>query len=434
MYISRANLSGCGISPGFQGGGLFYAAVHSSGARVPGDYDLVTLYLACTHNANTTTNIFVNNVNVANFNYVFTGDTGSRKILDKFQMPAGTILQISYSAGNSILGNGYVTEFRQSNTAPTLGSVAAYLGGWNPPNGNYGGHVLGYSARITAFDYTSRTFSIITATLDEDRINSCGAFNSTYGYFIGGVRTQGMRWTVSNNNNFNTNMKRLQFSNETVSNITQSLASAVSQATATMSSTDAYICGGDSAGTQVEKFTFSTETRAAYGATLPAQRTEIMNSSASDTANAGYIFGGYITSNTVVNSILKISHSSVAITTIGATIVGVNRATSAVQDSTYAFVKCGYNTAPNDTQFMQRFTFSSETFAAEYINIHPNVGHMGGRTSNSGKGFFFGIDFISGSDLGGITREYDMATGTMSFVPGGMPQISDQSYISTVSG
>lgn len=437
-FIIRSHLSALPFSGGGTTAGSVNAIVHVSGygATHADDVDLVTIYtsngagVGCTANLN----------GVAVSVVTPTGSTSSVSVpltlLNRLPMKPGMCLFIAGS--NTSYFYGFVHRIRNSATysPPANGSSAAYVAGFATSIG-----FQERNAEIVRFDYTSLTSAFLSSFVSSSVLNgksgsTSGCWNSTYAYFVGGEKryhnTGSDVWTNSDLYPSHTTSFKLTFSTEAVSTIAQVFSTSGgkgSKAGVTQDSTRAHFIGGlEATGTRttrVDKLTFSGETIAASGTTLPSGRRAIHNSTAMNSTN-GYYFGGITTVEE--QDIGRIAHATSTHTQVATSQFGSTIADGVViQDSTatYAYISPGsYGSAYSSTTW--RFVFGTETNSAVSTTnwggsfTTTNDGSAA-RISKSTKGYVFFGSPHSALYTAPVVRYMDFTSETWTFVPSSFP-------------
>lgn len=226
-----------------------------------------------------------------------------------------------YAGGNtsSSLGSAFnvasISRIQFSNDA--LSTISATLGtnsGQHGTTSNSGvsgywtaGDGLGRSTRKIA--YAAETTATIAATvdvIDENRSSSGTSNSGTAGY---------LKATS------NSTLKKLAFSNDTMTTLTTSdMQAGEAMAAVSNSGSAGYYCGaftGPGGGTSIRKITFSNDVFSTISAGLNVNRSASMGMSNSGTA--GYVMGGLVSGATVA-SVEKITFSNESRSNVSATL------------------------------------------------------------------------------------------------------------------
>ena len=139
-----------------------------------------------------------------------------------------------------------------------------------------------YLCTISRLDFSTENVNIIPGQLLGSNRNKMGTVsNNSYGYFGGGYRTPPTA-TYSY-------ITKLDFSNETTSNLGNNLPSNISQLTATSSNSYGYFVGGNTV-CLISRLDFTNETLSLPGKNLPTNR---YNISSYSNNFYGYFIGGW---------------------------------------------------------------------------------------------------------------------------------------------
>ena len=278
-----------------------------------------------------------------------------------------------------------------------------------PESGTYGYYVGGANgptriSNITRLDFSNETVSDPGKNLSLVRSNLAGTQNNSYGYFGGGSPTAP---TIIST------ITRLDFSNETVSDPGKNFSSARSQLEATQNSSYGYFGGGYTPGfiSTITRLDFSNETVSDPGNNLSSARVRLATTSSS---SYGYFGGGSIPNTpapTVISTIIRLDFSNETVSDPGKNLPIARNNLTATSSSSYGYFGGGETAALVST--ITRLDFSNDNIS-DLTNNLP-FGRSRLSTSSSifygyfGGGFNFGV----GTFFSNITR-LDFSNETVS--------------------
>ena len=238
---------------------------------------------------------------------------------------------------------------------PIPGIIASQISGHllSPSSGYFAGGFNSFSS-IERLNFALETMSVLSATLPSGVSQGGGASNNgVAGYVAGG----------SGNTSYSASVKLIQkllYTPQTTSTLSAELASPVAGTAAANSSTAMYVAAGyDGINiahlSRIDKLLFSTEARSTLSATLASNR---YGHPASAGPLAMYIPGGNTGGYT--NSIEKLLFSTEARTTLAATLSNYVSSNTAFSSSTAMYSAGGY-VPPNEINTIDKITFSTDT-------------------------------------------------------------------------
>lgn len=404
-YITRAPLS---LYPTIGGVNLANGSpllhIAGYGSTSPDDYDLVTIVGV---GSGYTIYTGVQGVAVMSSNISSTSPgLYGVNMGERLHVPVGGIVSVSSPSG-AMSAYGYVHRVRQNPiTLPANGSTAAYITGFT---GTDSPAYSGSDREIYRFDYTSETASWLSSLVAGQRTgyksgNCSGAWTSSFGYFIAGRNTR----PHADNSHWDsgsailpvqTTSYKLTFSTQIVTTVSAVLSSTNGKGYASgvvQDSTRAHILGGYDVNTttrsnRIDKFTFSGETLAASGVTLPTVRSNIHNATLSNTTK-GFYFGGH-NGTTYQQDIGSITHAtSVHTTESTSQFTALNCANAcALHDSTYTYGYVLPGVQYSGSSVKWRFVFSTATTSAVGCSIGVIASLVDGSaaSSKSSQGYVF---------------------------------------------
>ena len=286
--------------------------------------------------------------------------SGSPEV-DRISLETDTSSQIS---STSIGGFG-LTEF---DTA----EYGYFIGGSAPPA----------RSTVNRIDFSAETFST-PGYFTNSHYDGASIQNYNYGYTIAGI----------NVGSYDSLIRRFDFSNETSSNLSNSLPITFTQNAGVQSETDGYSVGGvDPVGkiSSIYKFNFSTESYILSSTNTP---TAINAVSSIENSNYGYFAGGTTPSSSNVCDVFRLDFSNDAISSPGTNMSNVFTTAATTKGMNYGYWITGYSsTSPlgdGTTCRIFKLNFSTET--AEFLGDSSFNSNRRNASAVTNKGPFYPI-------------------------------------------
>jgi hypothetical protein len=277
-----------------------------------------------------------------------------------------------------------------------------------------GGQTPSTISNITRLDFSNETVSNPGKNLPTARSRLAGISNNYYGYFGGGFAPP-----------YINTITRLDFSNETVSNPGKNLPTARNGLSAVSSNSYGYFGGGFAPPftNTITRLDFSNETLSDPGNNLPTERNRL---SAISNNYYGYFGGG----NTSLNysTITRLDFSNETVSDPGNNLPTARTELGSVSSSSYGYFGGGYSTSFINT--ITRFDFSNETVSGPGKNL-PSIRDSLSAVSSSFYGYFGGGEIATTpTNINTITR-LDFSNETVSNPGNNLP--TERSGLSAVS-
>jgi len=264
-----------------------------------------------------------------------------------------SVIKLDFSTENVSSTSGSLDAQRLRLSATSSNFYGYFGGGDGPPTVPFP-----YVSSIARLDFSNETVSdpgknltMLPGVYWNSTVSS-----SSYGYFVGGL--------VAPTDGVDCKIRRLDFSNETVSDPGQNLPMALYGIAGTSSSSYGYFGGGGTTITvnTITRLDFSNDTLSPPGKNLPAVR----NTATSVSNN----FYGYIGGGTGVCTITRLDFSNETVSDPGKNLSTPRGAASATSSSSYGYFGGGLN--PGITCVISRLDFSSETVSDPGKNLPTN--------------------------------------------------------------
>ena len=216
---------------------------------------------------------------------------------------------------------------------------------------------------IRRLDFSNETISLPGKNILVARADSAGTSSSLYGYFGGGFGPF-----------FVSTITRLDFSSETVSDPGKNFSTTIARRATTSNSSYGYFGGGSVPGVgsvcTITRFDFSNETVSDSGNNLPSALDWL---SATTSTSYGYFGGGYAPPATYVCTISRLDFSNETVSAPNKNLLSSKNWMSATSSNTYGYYGGGYFTPlPSFICTITRLDFSSETVSDPGQNL-PSV-------------------------------------------------------------
>ena len=264
-----------------------------------------------------------------------------------------------------------------------------------PESATYGYYGGGYnlpflSSFITRLDFSNETVSDLSNKMPVERKTMTATSSNSYGYFGGGDRPP-----INTKINL---ISRLDFTNETVSNPGKNLLRTLSRMAGLSGGasiyrskgfkTYGYFCGGSVPGTAstVSRVEFSTETVSLSGNNLPLWRQE---GSGLSNNNYGYVAGGVALSPPFdTSTVLRLDFSNEVVSDPGNRLSLLRRfSRGGVSSNSYGYI-AGSGPGGGYNSIITRLDFSTEISNNLTNNLSENTGNGVSSVSTNTYGYF----------------------------------------------
>jgi hypothetical protein len=334
--------------------------------------------------------------NVLNNNFVSWPESATYGYFGGTQDPGGA------GAGNIISRLDFSNE-TCSNPGKNLPSARGLMGSISGSSYGYfgGGNVKGdIISTITRLDFSNETISNPGNNLPSVRTRLAAVSNSSYGYFGGSEPTDNPIPVVIST------ISRLDFSNETVSDLTNNLPSARARLAATSSSSFGYFGGGIPGFlSTISRLDFSNETLSDPGNNLPSARSEL---AATSSSSYGYFGGGATPTLISTISRLDFSNETVSNTT---NLPSARNELAATSSSFFGYFGGG------NVSIISRLDFANETVSNPSNNlpsVRDNAATVSGGASFSKSSINKTYGYFGGGDSNNTITRLDFPNETVS--------------------